>query len=629
MTGGNLTLNWEDIATGYLTGGNATLSWNNIDSGYLTGGNLSLNWNNLASGYFTGGNITGYTTISTGYLTGGNISSHGILEPSFETVVYWTYYENDTDCSGGQSSSGVTDGSKSYGLAIEDGVETGYCRVYQTHINLTNINHIYADLYLNSDVSIDVPAYVSLRVNGDVLYERKIGQTETILIRDVSIDVSAYGDYCTLEYRVNQTDVGFYDEGIFVYIDNIRTRIYHNISTGYLTGGNVTLTWTDIATGWLSGGNETLSWNDLNTGYLTGGNSSVFTTIATGYITGGNIVTWTIFDTGYLTGGNATLVWSNLDTGYLTGGNETLSWTNIASGYLTGGAIRTWNDLNTGYLTGGNSSVFTTIATGYLTGGNITTFTTIATGYLTGGNATLAWTNISTGYLTGGNVLSWNTYDTGYITGGNESLLSGSFTYTVTGSTITTTPTITGATHYQWIIENETGTVGETGWIPIADIGDYIYGLPLGGKYRITLFMKSDVWNEYINFSRLIDNVHKSDVGPEPVEIVEEEEVPKYRNLYTDTGIQDWVEDRNLGELALIGIMALIIFLVIYKKRPKKLVIYPIKKKKNQKGYTEKSLLEEQINDLKEDLKDSKVQEGKKTGIEKSLDIARKILKNK
>ena len=38
-------------------------------------------------------------------------------------------------------------------------------------------------------------------------------------------------------------------------------------------------------------------------------------------------------------------------------------------------------------------------------------------------------------------------------------------------------------------------------------------------------------------------------------------------------------------------------------------------------------VVEEQINDLKEDLQDSKIKEEIKIGIKKSLDIARKILK--
>jgi len=41
-----------------------------------------------------------------------------------------------------------------------------------------------------------------------------------------------------------------------------------------------------------------------------------------------------------------------------------------------------------------------------------------------------------------------------------------SFTYETTGSRVTVTPTITGATHYKWTIEN----IAETEWIPIADI---------------------------------------------------------------------------------------------------------------------------------------------------------------
>ncbi len=156
--------------------------------------------------------------------------------------------------------------------------------------------------------------------------------------------------------------------------------------------------------------------------------------------------------------------------------------------------------------------------------------------------------------------------------------LTCSFIYDVTGSTVAVTPTITASTHYKWIVENG----GETEWIPIGDIHDQQFVFPSGGKYKITLTAK-DITSS-INYSRTVTVKISPELIPsEPLETVPEVKKPVVKNVFTDTGISDWLEDRNIGEFSLIGIMAILVLFILFKKRKKKLVIYPIKKEKKEK----------------------------------------------
>jgi hypothetical protein len=452
--------------------------------------------------------------------------------------------------------------------------------VYQRNINFTGIDHFYADFYINSDAVPDVSAYISIRVNGDIVYERKIGQKETILLSDNLIDVSAYGDYCTLEFRLNQTAI-FYDEGIFAYIDNIRMKIWHTLDTWNLTLGNMSISPYTLDTWNITIGNMSVSPYTLDTWNITIGNMSVSPyTLDTWNITLGNmsIASFTI-DTWNITLSNTPSPYT-LDTWNVTLSNTTLPY-----------VLDTWN------VTFSNTSLFiianitATPSTGTVNSTiinitcNVTSTNAIVnvTVNMTGG--TYDMSNISDLYYyastynivgihyyhiyandTSGDQLESSVYSF-EITG-----LSCSFTYVVKGSVVTVTPTIVSSTYYKWTVEHSS----ETEWIPIADIGDHKFVFPYGGKHRIILIAKNETAS--VDYSRLI-TAKASFVEPEPdEEIPEKEEKPKLRNVYTDTGISDWVEDRNIGEFILIGVIVLFALLAIFKRRPKKLVIYPIKK---------------------------------------------------
>jgi len=159
-----------------------------------------------------------------------------------------------------------------------------------------------------------------------------------------------------------------------------------------------------------------------------------------------------------------------------------------------------------------------------------------------------------------------NTYSFGIT----EFILSCSFTHEVTGKIVTAVPTITGATYYKWIVER----TSETEWIPYDDMCNQQFVLPKGGSYRVTLTAKNST--NSVDYTRTV-TVSKPIVVIEPVEVIPEEEF-KLRNIYEDTGISDWFEDRNIGEFILIGICGFSIILLFFIRRPKKRIIYPIKK---------------------------------------------------
>jgi len=87
-----------------------------------------------------------------------------------------------------------------------------------------------------------------------------------------------------------------------------------------------------------------------------------------------------------------------------------------------------------------------------------------------------------------------------------------------------------------------------------------------------------------VNYTRTIAvRVSPALIEPEPLEVIPEKEEPIVKNVFTDTGLSDWLEKRNIGEFSLIGIMGVFGLFVLFKKRKKKLVIYPIKKEEKNK----------------------------------------------
>jgi len=707
LTLGNLTITPFTIDTWNVTLCNLTISSYVLDTWNVTLSNTP-EANILDTWNITLSNTSQSYILDTWNITLSNTSSHAILEPSFETVTNWIYYENESGCYGEQSSSGVTDGSKSYGLAVQNNVGTGYCKVYQTYINLTDINNIYADLFLNSDVAIDVPAYVSLRVNDDILYERKIGQTETILIRNVSIDVSAYGDYCTLEYRLNQTDVGIYDEGIFAYIDNIRTKIWHTLDTWNITLGNMSInpyvldTWNitlsntpqpyTLDTWNLTLSNLTISPYILDTWNLTLGNLTITPYILdTWNLTLSNtpqphiLDTWNltlsnltissyILDTWNLTLGNLSISQFTIDTWNITLSNLTISpyildtWNITLSNTTVGEILDTWNItlgnltitpftldtwnitlsntpqpyiLDTWNLTLSNTSVGEILDRWNITLSN-TSFFLITDVKATPSEAVINDVDINitcnvtslyaivnvTVNMTEGIYDMANIGDLYYYVAINSTIgthyyhiyandtsgdqlesatysfriigLSCSFTYTVNGGLMTLTPTITGATHYQWTFVNETGVKGQTLWIPIEDIGSYIQGYVYPTTIRVYLSAKNINFNQFANYSDVVRIYKSSFEKPEPII---EEPTPEPSNVFKETAdaVGKWFGERNTGEILFMIVMAIIISLfVIKKKYPPKKIIYQIlkKKKKKEKERTPHEILIERIDRL-------------------------------
>jgi len=154
--------------------------------------------------------------------------------------------------------------------------------------------------------------------------------------------------------------------------------------------------------------------------------------------------------------------------------------------------------------------------------------------------------------------------------------LACSFTYIVEEDVVTVTPTVVSSTYYKWTVEHLSGTE----WIPSSDIYIHQFVFPERGKYRITLTAKNATHS--VDYTRLVDvGSVRVEVIPDP--IILEVEKPKLRNVYTDTGVSGWFEDRNIGEFIFIGIVAFFVILLILTRRPKKLIIYPIKRKKGEK----------------------------------------------
>ena len=161
--------------------------------------------------------------------------------------------------------------------------------------------------------------------------------------------------------------------------------------------------------------------------------------------------------------------------------------------------------------------------------------------------------------------------------------LSCSFTYTVTGGLMTLTPTIEGATHYQWTFVDENGVEGQTAWAPIEDLNNYIQGYVYPTDVRATLSAKNINFNQYVNYSDLI-RIYKSSYDKSEPEIEEPE--PEPTNVFKEIAdaVGKWFGERNGGEILFMIVMAIIFSLfVIRKKYPPKKIIYQILKKRKKK----------------------------------------------
>jgi len=160
--------------------------------------------------------------------------------------------------------------------------------------------------------------------------------------------------------------------------------------------------------------------------------------------------------------------------------------------------------------------------------------------------------------------------------------ISVSFTYAVNNNIITLTPTIWGATYYQWVIKNESSVVGETEWIPISDLDDYRYYLGSPGRYRITLIGRNDDSSFYDDFSMRVNVQYGSAIEIEVLDVANDTNVSEYNNPFKNVKptVSEWFGNRNVGEILLISFIILALLVLIIKRRPRKLWYYPIKRKK-------------------------------------------------
>lgn len=149
------------------------------------------------------------------------------------------------------------------------------------------------------------------------------------------------------------------------------------------------------------------------------------------------------------------------------------------------------------------------------------------------------------------------------------------FVYVIDGYRIICTSTSTGNIEsYKWDIAVNGIDRGTTDWINDTSVSSHTFILQEGEDFRITLCVRFGVLEDCT--SRTGHIYPKVEEPPEEIE--PEVEKTKVRNIFEDTGISDWLKERNIGEFMFIGIIALFVLFVLFKKRQKKSVLYPIKK---------------------------------------------------
>jgi uncharacterized protein YgfB (UPF0149 family) len=472
MTGGNVSVPWRGLLSGYLTGGNATLLWRNIVSGYLTGGNNTCPLNisdpfpanesvvstfisgvnttvNVTYDYFTNGTFPTSITINSdeddGYLHYGldddyvtvQFAAEGILDDSSVNFSvgqygfgYWAgdpphliqkfdIYRAGLFFDTSSIPEGATIINATLSLVLKDDLSTTNFDIViqdESQSNKPFLPEDYSyDGFSGDGGSINTATFgaVGSTINislTDLTYIAKGGTTKLMLRSQEDIDESQPP---TNEY------VEFYSfEKGTTYIPKLIVNYSSNWSS------IVNLTWSSNATDdgtWKQYGfsmaNNNSTYYMMNTNFSNP--STTYYWNVSGYVNG----TW-VNHSYWFTTGVSGRSWKNILSGYITGGNNT-GWRQLLSGYLSGGnASVTWNNILSGYFTGGNTSVaWRSLLSGYLTGGNNTGWRQLLSGYLTGGNNTLNWNNILSGYLTGGNnTVVWNPLLSGWLTGGNISV---------------------------------------------------------------------------------------------------------------------------------------------------------------------------------------------------------------
>jgi hypothetical protein len=475
INGGNvnatagITAGTTIVATGNITGGNVTTA------GITSTGSLTASTTINATGNITGGNVSAGSGIisTTGNINGGNLNA--------TTGVTATTVTATGNISGGNiSSAGALNVAT---LETTGNALIGGNLIVQGNITYINIDDLRVEdpiiilgtgpngAPLSSDDGLDrgvfMEYYKSGLGNAFMGWDNSTGNM--VIASSVNFtanDVVGVNSYGTLEagnlYIQSAVSTGNVTGG------NITTA-GQVTATGNVSGGNITTAGQVVATGNVSGSNLNISGNIVDTGAMslvTGASGNINlapngtnTLIAT--TTGANI-TGTLGVTGNITGGNLTTAGQVTATGNINGtgavfsGNVTASnFIGNISGNIDAGGANTNIQFNDNNILEG-SAAFTfdktsnaVVVSGNITGGNLSAGSGIisTTGNINGANVnatsgiTAGTTVIATGNVSGGNLTTVGQVSaTGNVTGGNVVA-----TALVTGANVTATANVTGA----------------------------------------------------------------------------------------------------------------------------------------------------------------------------------------
>jgi len=144
-----------------------------------------------------------------------------IEEPSFETVVNWTFSETDNDYVGAQSGAWTTQGANSYLISIagKNIVNGRYAQILQS-VDFTSIDTFSFDAYLQADTALEFEARVLVGTT-TVWGPQAVPIAATEYLHQ-EVDVSTYTGTQDLIFRIVDL-VGAKSATISCYFDNIKT----------------------------------------------------------------------------------------------------------------------------------------------------------------------------------------------------------------------------------------------------------------------------------------------------------------------------------------------------------------------------------------------------------------------
>ncbi len=163
-----------------------------------------------------------------------------ILEPSFETIVNWTYEENDPSgiLSGAQSSNGqgLVDGIYTYQFALTGGktFTVGEWMGIKQSITIPS-NFAFKIHFHNNGFSPGISFKIYVDTTEVYNYDLSQGNPPFPGIYTPSIDLSSYSGIHDIKFRVHAVSTESSGNASQLYIDNIQEGwddIYVNSSTG-------------------------------------------------------------------------------------------------------------------------------------------------------------------------------------------------------------------------------------------------------------------------------------------------------------------------------------------------------------------------------------------------------------